>query len=174
MSQNTAQQNQSAQQQAKQPKSVLAGPYGHPFHPILITLPIGSWVASLVFDIIALVSDDPEPYARAAWILIVIGLVGAVLAALFGFMDYLQLARGTTARKTATIHMVLNLGVTALFAISLVVRLTGDEDDVSIAGFVLSIVGLAALGLSGYLGGKLAYRYGVRVADEGTQREGFR
>lgn len=173
MSHNSAQQHHTAQQHAKQPKSALAGPYGHPFHPILVTLPIGSWVASLVFDIIALVSDDPEPYMRAAWILIVIGLVGAVLAALLGFMDYLQLARGTTARKTATMHMAINLGVTALFIVNLLVRLAEERGQVSIVGFILSIVALAALGVSGYLGGKLAYRYGVRVADEGTQREGF-
>lgn len=38
--------------QARQPVSAaLAGPYGHPFHPILVTVPIGAWVASLVFDI---------------------------------------------------------------------------------------------------------------------------
>jgi hypothetical protein len=29
------------------------------------------------------------------------------------------------------------------------------------------------LAVSGYLGGKLAYRYGVRVADEATQAEGY-
>jgi hypothetical protein len=38
---------------AKQPRTVLAGPYGHPFHPILVTVPIGAWVASVVFDIVA-------------------------------------------------------------------------------------------------------------------------
>ena len=33
----------------KQPVSAtLAGPYGHPFHPILVTVPIGAWAASLV------------------------------------------------------------------------------------------------------------------------------
>ncbi|WP_106814243.1 DUF2231 domain-containing protein [Microbacterium timonense] len=168
MSQNTP------QQRAKRPASAIAGPYGHPFHPILVTIPIGSWVASLVFDIIGLVSDDPEPYVRAAWILIVIGLIGAVLAAIWGFIDYLQLGRSTVARRTATIHMSLNLGVTVLFIINLLVRLSADEDDVSIVGFILSIVGLAALGVSGWLGGKLAYRYGVRVADERTQMEGYR
>jgi uncharacterized membrane protein len=41
-----------ALEQAKRPVSaVLAGPYGHPWHPILVTVPIGSWVASLVFDV---------------------------------------------------------------------------------------------------------------------------
>lgn len=168
MSQNTA------QQRSKQPKSAIAGPYGHPFHPIFVTIPIGSWVASLVFDIIGLASDDPTPYARAAWILIVIGLVGALLAAVWGFLDYLQLAGGTAARKTATIHMVINLGVTVLFVINLLVRLSTEEDEVSIFGFILTIVGLLALGVSGWLGGKLAYHYGVRVADEGVQAEGFR
>ena len=39
---------------AKQPvSSMLAGPYGHPFHPILVTVPIGAWLCSLVFDIAA-------------------------------------------------------------------------------------------------------------------------
>ena len=165
----------SPQQRAKQPRSALAGPYGHPFHPILVTIPIGAWVASLVFDIIGLVSDDPAPYVQGAWILIVIGLIGAVLAAIWGFLDYVQLARGTAARRTATIHLVLNLSVTVLFVINLLVRLSADDhDEVSITGFILSIVGLAALGVSGWLGGKLAYHYGVRVADERTQLDGFR
>jgi uncharacterized membrane protein len=39
---------------------------------------------------------------------------------------------------------------------------------------VLAAVSLAVLAVSGYLGGKLAYRYGVRVADSATQAEGFR
>lgn len=163
------------QQRAKRPRTALAGPYGHPFHPILVTIPIGTWVASLIFDIIGLVSDDPEPYIRGAWVLIVIGLIGAVVAAIWGFLDYLQLGKGTQARRTATIHMAINLGIVVLFIINLLVRLSAREDDeVSIWGLILTIVGLAALGVSGWLGGKLAYHYGVRVADERTQAEGFR
>jgi uncharacterized membrane protein len=162
------------QQRAKRPRSAVAGPYGHPFHPILVTIPIGAWVASLIFDIIGLVSDDPEPWVAGARVLILIGLVGAVLAAGVGFLDYSQLARGTAARKTATVHMALNLAVTVLFVVNLLIRWSSDDDEVSILGFILSIVGLGALGVSGWLGGKLSYRYGVRVADERTQTEGFR
>lgn len=161
-------------QRAKRPKSAIAGPYGHPIHPILVTLPIGAWIASVVFDILGLVSDDPDGYARAAWILIVIGLVGAALAAVWGLVDYLQIENGTPAKRIATIHMLLNLGVTVLFIINLIVRLSTDEDDVSVVGFILSLLGIAALGVSGWLGGKLAYTYGVRVADEDTQAAGFR
>jgi uncharacterized membrane protein len=162
------------QQRAKRPRSAIAGPYGHPFHPILVTIPIGTWAASLVFDIIGLASDDPAPFVVGARVLILIGIVGAVLAAAIGLVDYVQLARGTAARKTATVHMALNLGVTVLFLVNLLLRWSADDDEVSIVGFILSIVALGALGVSGWLGGKLAYHYGVRVADERTQAEGFR
>jgi len=162
------------QQRAKQPRTPLAGPYGHPFHPILVTIPIGTWVASLVFDIIGFAAEDPAPYVTAAWILILIGLIGAVLAAIWGFLDFLQLPRGSAAHRTALVHMSLNLGVVVVFLINLIVRLNSDDDEVSVVGFILSIVALAALVVSGWLGGKLAYRYGVRVADERTQMEGYR
>jgi uncharacterized membrane protein len=93
----------------------------------------------------------------------------------FGLLDLLAIPRGTRAFRTALIHMVLNLTVVVLFAVSFAIRRDHlDEGDVTVAAFVISAVALALLGLSGWLGGKLAYRYGVRVADETTQAEGFR
>lgn len=162
------------QERAKRPRTVIAGPYGHPFHPILVTIPIGAWTASLVFDLIGLFVDDPTPYVVGARILIIIGLVGAVLAAVWGFLDYTQLERGTKAQKTGLVHMILNLGAIALFLVNAIVRAVSDDDEVSVAGLILTLVALLGLSLSGWLGGKLSYTYGVRVADEGTQREGFR
>lgn len=139
-----------------------------------MTIPIGAWTTSLVFDLIGVFADDPTPYIVGARILIVVGLVGAVLAAVWGFLDYLQLERGTPAQKTGLVHMLLNLGAMALFAVNLIVRFLGDDDEVSIVGLVLTLIALAALSMSGWLGGKLAYTYGVRVADERAQDEGFR
>jgi uncharacterized membrane protein len=159
---------------SKRPRSIIAGPYGHPFHPIAVTIPIGTWIASIVFDLIGFFAEDPTPYIVGAEVLILIGLIGAVLAAVLGLMDYSNLAAGTPARRTALVHMVLNLSVVAIFLISLLVRLNSDQDEVSVFGFILSLIGAAALGVSGWLGGKLAYHYGVRVADEATQSEGFR
>ena len=166
--------DQSAQQRAKEPRTALAGPYGHPFHPILVTVPIGAWIGALIFDVAVLVTDDPEVFARGAVWLTGIGIVGALLAAVFGFLDYSQLAAGTKARETATIHMSLNLLVTLLFLITFLVRQVAGYRDLSVVGFVLTVVGLGLLSASGYLGGKLAYHYGGRVADEQTQSEGFR
>ena len=107
-------------------------------------------------------------------ILVLIGLIGAVLAAVFGLIDMLGIAAGTPARKTALTHMGINLVAVVLMLVSLLVRYNADRDEVSMLGFILSIVALAGLGVSGWLGGKLAYHYGVRVADEATQAEGFR
>lgn len=126
-----------------------------------------------MFDIVAFASDDPEAFARGAALLIGIGLTGAVLAAVVGFLDLSRLASGTKARRIALTHMAINLTVMLLFAISLLVRTAGDAGHVSVAGFVISILALLLLGVSGFLGGELAYRYGVRVADEETQQTGF-
>jgi len=163
-----------SRQRAKRPRTALAGPYGHPFHPIAVTIPIGAWMASIVFDIIAFFVDDPEPFVVGAAVLIVIGLVGAVVAAVLGLLDLSTLAPGTPARRTALVHMVLNLAVVVVFAIGAVIRFASDDDEVNVFAFILSLVAVAALGVSGWLGGKLSYHYGVRVADETTQAEGFR
>ena len=161
-------------QRAKRPRTVLAGPYGHPFHPILVTVPIGAWVASLVFDVIAAVSSaDEAVFAEGAYWLIAIGVVGALLAAVFGFLDLMTIPDGTRAAKTAFTHMALNLVVVALFVADFLVRRSGDYEEFRTGPLILSIVALAVLGASGWLGGMLSYRYGVRVADEQTQQEGF-
>ncbi|MHA6667847.1 DUF2231 domain-containing protein [Homoserinimonas sp. A447] len=161
-------------QAAKHPRTPLAGPYGHPFHPILVTIPIGTWVASIIFDILGGVSDDPTVFVTGAQALIAIGIIGALLAAIFGFLDFLMIAAGTKAKATAVTHMSLNLGVVGLFIINYFVRAGAEHDEVNVLGVVLSIIGLAVLGMSGWLGGKLVFHYGVRVADEQTQQEGFR
>ena len=160
---------------AKRPLSPLAGPYGHPFHPILVSVPIGAWVASLVFDIASRVSDDDaEMFAEGAYWLIAIGILGALAAAIFGVMDLLTIPRGTTAFKTGLTHMALNLGVVVIFVVNFLVRKSDGYESVKPLHVTLTIVALALLGASGWLGGKLAYRYGVRVADETTQSDGFR
>ncbi|MTE14062.1 DUF2231 domain-containing protein [Nocardia aurantiaca] len=163
-------------QQAKQPVSAaLAGPYGHPFHPILVTVPIGAWVASLIFDLASHVAGDPAALARGALWLIAIGVLGALAAATVGFLDFLAIPAGTPAFRTGLLHLGLNLGVTVAFAVDFLWRRAeGTHGAVPWGPLALSVVALATLTVSGYLGGKLAYHYGVRVADEATQATGFR
>jgi uncharacterized membrane protein len=161
-------------QRSKQPATRLAGPYGHPFHPVLVTIPIGAWIASFVFDLLSLGVDDGTAFVRGAAALLVLGIVGALVAAVFGFMDYSRLMSGTRAVRDATLHMLLNVGATVAMLVNYLLR----RDELSAAetptGFVVfSGVVLAVLAVSGWIGGHLSYTYGVRVADERTQAEGF-
>lgn len=158
---------ETALRRAKRPATPLAGPYGHPFHSFAVTIPIGAWIAAVLFDLVALVGDDAEAFTVGARWLYAIGVIGAVVAGVLGLLDYARLTPGTRARRIATFHMVLNLSALVLFAIVWVLHLGSDEP--TVAGFVLGIVGLLGLGISGYLGGELVFRHGVRVADESDQ-----
>jgi uncharacterized membrane protein len=139
-----------------------------------VTVPIGAWLSSFIFDLVAVFGSDGAVFARGAEWLIGIGVVGAVLAAVFGLLDLTTLGKGTPAQRTALTHMTLNLTVVVLFVIGFIVRAVGGLDRVSVWGIVITVVALILLGISGWLGGKLAFHYGVRVAGEETQSEGFR
>jgi len=152
--------------QAKRPLSaLLAGPYGHPYHPMLVTVPIGAWVLSLGFDVASHLASRPAFLAMGSESLIAAGVIGAVAAGLVG----------TPAFRTACTHMFINVTLTVAYGANFAWRYhtrahTGPVDPGMIA---LSAACVAALGVSGYLGGKLTYRYGVRVAAEANQADGY-
>lgn len=149
---------------AKRPATPLAGPYGHPFHPLVVILPIGAWLMAVIFDIVAFAGDDPAAFTTGARWLYGIGLLGALLAAVFGFLDYSRLTAGTKAKRIATFHMALNLSALVIFAVAWILHLGGD--DPTVGGLMFGLLGVVGLGVSGFLGGELVYRHGVRVADE--------
>lgn len=136
--------------------------FGHPIHPILVSFPIGFFVGALISDIVyAFTRSEPWPALSVA--LIGFGVIGALLAAIFGFVDYLTAPMSDEAKRTATTHLVLNLIVVALFVIAFFVRYDRPP---SMAGYALTVIGVIVLGISGYLGGHLSYHHGVGVADD--------
>jgi uncharacterized membrane protein len=162
--------------QAKRPVNpLLTGPYGHPLHPVLVTVPIGAWVAASVFDVASHAVPDGEFLARGAWWLIAIGVLGALAAAMVGFLDLVAIPTGTPVFRTGLLHMALNLVITGGFVAGFLWRraVGAQVSPVSWGPLVLSLVCLVMLAVSGFLGGKLAFRYGVRVADEAAQVEGY-
>ena len=160
-------------EQAKQPVSVVAGRYGHPIHPVLVAVPIGAWIASIVFDIASHIVHNPGFLAQGSRWLIAVGVLGALAAALFGLLDLLAIPTGTRAFRIGLTHMSINLAVTGAYIGGFFWRSGAGSGPVSWGQLVLSAVSLGALTVSGYLGGELAYRYGVRVADEATQAHGY-
>ncbi|MEQ4300298.1 DUF2231 domain-containing protein [Plantactinospora sp. B6F1] len=160
--------------QAKRPVSGLAGPYGHPLHPALAAVPVGAWAASFVFDIASRVVDESQVAAQGSRWLIGLGVLGALAATMVGFLDLFAVPAGTRVFRTALLHMAINLAVTGAYALGFVLR--GDQPAGPVGGglLALSAAALGGLAVAGFLGGELAFRYGVRVADEATQAEGYR
>lgn len=158
---------------AKTPANALAGPYGHPTHPVAVMVPIGAWVSSLALDVLSRRSRGrkSEGYAASSRSLIGLGILGAGGAALTGLIDYTTIPRGTRAKKLATAHWLFNVTAVASYAVNYLGRKPAER--VPDTAFTQSLVTLSALGVSGVIGGELAYRYGIRVADEETQAKGF-
>lgn len=156
---------------AHRPASAVAGPYGRPLHPLAVTIPIGAFVATFAFDV-ASVAVEGRAFGRPAVWLSAIGVVSGLVAAVFGFVDFQRLTKGTVAHATAVRHMVLMDVVLVCFVIGFFLRRADSEqylDGTPISALVLSAIGVAVLLVGGWIGGRLAYTHGVRVVDESDQ-----
>jgi len=136
---------------------------GHPIHPMLVTIPIGLWLFSLVTDLVALRSSAPETWSLVAYYSMVGGIIGALLAAIPGLVDLLSL-QDRAIKKTAIIHMSINLAIVALFVVNAWLRYSGQ----TIGGLplLLSVIAILMLLVSGWLGGKMVYLSHVGVTEE--------
>jgi nitrite reductase/ring-hydroxylating ferredoxin subunit/uncharacterized membrane protein len=145
-------------------KNLLEGkPARMPLHPALVHLPIALFPLSVLLDVGSWIFPHPEwQLVRASFVTLIGGIATAVLAALFGFVDFTEIRADHPAAKIATQHMILNLVAVALFAIGAVVRVGElDAAHTAILPLALSIVGLGLVGYSGYLGGDLVYNDGI-------------
>jgi uncharacterized membrane protein len=132
---------------------------GHPIHPMLVALPIGLWVFSFVCDLCFAFGSGTLEWKVVALYAMGGGIVGALLAAVPGLIDLLSLL--SEPRKTALVHMVINLSVVVLYVLNFSLRL----ETPTAPGLVwLSALTIAMLLVSGWLGGKLVYLGGVAVS----------
>ena len=138
---------------------------GHPIHPMLVTIPIGLWIFSLVCDFIAMRSATPETWASASLYAMIGGIIGALAAALPGLVDLLSLRR-TPILPTALKHMGLNLAIVVLYVVNASMRLDATAAAPAGIPLILSLIAIAMLLVSGWLGGKMVYEAGVAVHAE--------
>jgi len=139
---------------------------GHAVHPMLVVFPLGLLATSVVWDICRLATGHPSWGTVAFWT-IVAGVVGGLLAAVPGFVDWVAIPGGTRAKRVGVYHMVLNLTVVGLFVVSLIAR-GASPGGYSLAGFGRMIwgwIGVALALVSGWLGGELVETLGVSVRD---------
>jgi uncharacterized membrane protein len=129
---------------------------------MLIVFPLGLLAIGVLFDIIRMFTGNDVLAAVAFWN-IAAGVVGGLLAALFGFIDWLNVPAGTRAKQVGLLHGGGNVVVVALFAVSWLLRLGEPNYVPSTLAFVLGIVAVLIALVTAWLGGELVYRLGVGV-----------
>ncbi|MDQ3803753.1 MAG: DUF2231 domain-containing protein [Acidobacteriota bacterium] len=145
---------------------------GHPIHQMLIPFPFGLLATAVIFDIVYLLAGAPSTkmsMALVAFWMIAAGIVGGVVAAPFGLVDYLAIPKNTRARSVGLLHGAGNVVVLLLFAGSLLLRYNAPALPLTrqpgTLALVLSFAGFLLAGLTGWLGGELVDRHAVGVDD---------
>ena len=135
---------------------------GHPIHPMLIPFPLALWATSFVVDVLFYFLRHPTLLIVSKF-MIAAGCLGALAAAIPGFVDWLAITNGEV-KKAANWHARLNIAALVVFAISFFLRLGRYSELVGrrlTIPFLLSLVGVILITISGWLGGELVFRYGI-------------
>jgi len=136
----------------------------HPIHPMLVHFPIGLFLLSFLLDLASLAFPSVPSLVRDSFYAMLLGLIMALVAAVPGFVDYTDIRSDHPGKRTATAHMILNFMVVVVYGINLGVRSSSLLDPkISMGPFILSLVGVGLLSVSGYLGGHLVYDQGIAV-----------
>ncbi|WP_276132353.1 DUF2231 domain-containing protein [Polluticoccus soli] len=132
----------------------------HPLHPILVAFPIAFFVGTLVFDMLFVMNNNEEHLLVAKYLNLA-GIIGAILAAIPGIIDYFATVPPNSSAKTrATKHGLLNSTVLLIF---LVIYLMRDNNTLSLLHLSLEIVAIVVLTIAGWMGGTLVYRNQIGV-----------
>ena len=134
--------------------------FGHPIHQMLIVFPLGLLAMAVIFDVIRLVAGTP--LGLPAYYMIAAGVISGLVAAVFGFIDWLGIPSRTRAKSVGLWHAVGNVVVLVLFAASWWLR-TGDSASPPMFAFILALIGAGLATVTGWLGGELVDRLGIGV-----------
>ncbi len=131
----------------------------HPVHPMLVAFPIGLWVFALVCDVMRAAGGN-SAWQMVATYCIAAGIVGAVVAAVPGLIDYFSINEAAM-KRIANLHLLINLGAVVIFGIDLWLRFRMPVESYLPLG--MSIMGVLAIGFGGWLGGEMVYVKGMAV-----------
>src|SRR5438093_1049448 len=146
----------------------------HPIHPMLVTLPIGLWTASLAYDLAA-VARDSRRLEDSADDMMLAGLIGALAAAVPGAIDYFAvIPPESSAKKRGATHGLLNVSLTTLYTVNWLLRSRSPGRWGRLLRVPLSLLGWSGLLYSGCLGGRLVYRNQIGVDHRGPNATKWR
>jgi len=136
---------------------------GHPVHQMLVVFPLGLLATAVVFDLIHLATGSQVMAAVSYW-MIAAGLVGGLLAAPFGLIDWLGIPAGTRAKRIGAMHGGGNVVVLLLFALSFMLRDRNYAPELGES--IWAFAGAAVALVTAWLGGELVDRLAVGVDED--------
>lgn len=141
--------------------------FGHPIHLMLVHFPTALFTAAFVFDAAGIVLDAPSLFS-ASFYVVMLGLAGGGLAALFGLIDYMKLADRAEAFSKASWHAGIQFMVLVMFAVIAGMKYQDYPEPVKpgVIQMVIMAVALAAMGGGNYIGGELVIRHGAGIEEE--------
>lgn len=137
---------------------------GHPIHPMLIVFPLGLLATAVAFDIVALIQSQASWFVISYW-MIAAGVIGGLLAAVFGLIDWIGIPSGTRAKTIGLLHGGTNVIVVLLFIASWFLRGAATNTP-SNGALTLSFIAVVLALVGGWLGGELVDRLGIGVDED--------
>ena len=143
----------------------------HPVHPMIIPFPIALWIFSLVADVIYLWRGNPIWKDYISFYAMLGGILGAAVAAVPGFIDWLSITESQT-KKLADWHARLNVIALLVFIADFYLRTASGARWIGTGltvPLLLSVLGVILIGISGWLAGEMVYVHGVAVEPQPSQ-----
>ena len=134
---------------------------GHPIHPMLIVFPLGLLTVAAIFDVIYVCTYNGQ-WSNLSYWMITSGIIGGLIAAVFGIIDWFGIPEDTRAKYIGLIHGLSNVVVVILFIISWFMRRSNPAAP-GMTAMVLGWIGIVIALFAGWLGGELVYRLNVGV-----------
>ena len=135
---------------------------GHPLHPALAHFPVGLWLAAVLWDLVGEWRSTEALWSQMSYWCLALGLAAALPAIATGLIEFFAIPRGGPAIDTATAHMMVMIGATALFGASWVLRANAGATTAPTAwALALAFVGAGVLLFGGWLGGTLVYCHAI-------------
>lgn len=136
--------------------------FGHPIHPMLVVFPLGLLATAVIFDVLYLIAGNPA-FPTVSFYMIAAGVIGGLLAAIFGFIDWLGLQSNSRAKRLGLWHGIGNFVIVVFFAVSWLLRSGNANFIPDGTALALSFAGVGLALITGWIGGELVYRLGVQV-----------
>jgi uncharacterized membrane protein len=148
----------------RNPIDLVKGSPGKPLHPPLTDASIGAYTVGVAMLVAGALGLEEEQMAHGSLIAISFGLILAAPTAITGLLDWLDLPQGSPARSAATIHLLVMVTATVLFAVTWLLQRPGyNDDDVRTVALVAGLISQGILAVGGNIGGANVFVYGIRV-----------